>query len=447
MQPRHNPLTFYLRTLMYMVLALLMRLVALAPLACLFAFPSDSYWRYLALLCPVLMIFVVLPMRFSLAEALVQKPRQRYFSFDTALGMGLYGEKLGESLLHALNVLKWGIPFVLMLGGCYYCYTRIDIFTLLAQLGEIGKTVVGIWNSVANFFITLFGSINTLTYQGGLGEGIATVGAVLGLGLLLWMYGAARNSSTRYIWVLATRAERSPRTEIRRRLAGRRRMQLLVALLNLVLWAPFVWVVAVTFKDVITDLSGKLMLALTQKKLPAVDLASSVKPLAFAFLCLYFPLLPARRYTCAAFSTHDARHTAPVHPVADEHPIAFDDGGAQPQLFADLSGAAKPAPERAEEIKPAVFDSASQSVPETTPMAAEEPSEEWEYKPYDPKDAEPAAPVADEEPAYTYEAPAEYADAAQAEQAQPVADEEPSEAPADGQEPPANDPPAFTLGQ
>ena len=32
---KHNPLTFYLRMLLYMFVALLLRLVSLAPLACL----------------------------------------------------------------------------------------------------------------------------------------------------------------------------------------------------------------------------------------------------------------------------------------------------------------------------------------------------------------------------------------------------------------------------
>ena len=39
---KHNPLTFYLRMLLYMFVALLLRLLALAPLACLFVFPAGS---------------------------------------------------------------------------------------------------------------------------------------------------------------------------------------------------------------------------------------------------------------------------------------------------------------------------------------------------------------------------------------------------------------------
>ena len=69
---RQNPLTFYLRTLLYMFMALVMRVVAFAPLCALWVFPAGSQWRWLAVLCPVLLIFFILPLRFSFAQALVQ---------------------------------------------------------------------------------------------------------------------------------------------------------------------------------------------------------------------------------------------------------------------------------------------------------------------------------------------------------------------------------------
>lgn len=96
---KHNPLTFYLRMLLYMFVALLLRLLALAPLACLFVFPAGSPLKLLALLCPVLLVLLVLPLRYSFAEAMVRRGGYRYFSFDTALNLGNYGEKLAESLL------------------------------------------------------------------------------------------------------------------------------------------------------------------------------------------------------------------------------------------------------------------------------------------------------------------------------------------------------------
>ena len=116
---KHNPLTFYLRMLLYMFIALFLRVVTFLPLCALFVFPAGSPLKWLALLCPALLFFFLLPLRYSFADALVQRPRQRRFSFDTALSMGNYGEKLAESLLHAVNVIKWGIPLFAMLTYCY----------------------------------------------------------------------------------------------------------------------------------------------------------------------------------------------------------------------------------------------------------------------------------------------------------------------------------------
>ena len=90
---RHNPVTFYFRTLLYLFTALLLRLLALAPLCALLVFPHGSALRWLALLCPALLIFLVLPLRFSFAQALVQSGKDRRFSFDVALNTADYGEK------------------------------------------------------------------------------------------------------------------------------------------------------------------------------------------------------------------------------------------------------------------------------------------------------------------------------------------------------------------
>lgn len=80
MGTRQNPITFYLRALLYMFMALLMRVVALLPLATAFMWiPAGSPFRWLAVLTPLLFIFFVLPLRFSFAQALVQPARERRF--------------------------------------------------------------------------------------------------------------------------------------------------------------------------------------------------------------------------------------------------------------------------------------------------------------------------------------------------------------------------------
>ncbi len=312
---RQNPVAFYLRSLTYTLIAVLLRLVMLAPLLFLLL-EQGSPWRWGALLCPVLLIFVVLPMRYSFADAVVQKPRQRFFSFDAALGTEHYGEKLGESLLHALSVAKWAIPLVGMIGfaGWYYLYpmeeSMAEVLNVLKAMGQWGANL---WYTIVDFFTRLFGGEPGVHLDGSMMEGLYVVGIALGIGLLIFLYGVVRNSCNRYIWVAATREERNPRTEIRRRMRGRRLRQLLVALVNLVLWVPFLVVVFLHLKQALVPLSELLTDLMIVGDVLTMDLSNLVLPLVLAFLLLYLPLLPVRRYLTAAFATARKRH-APVEP-------------------------------------------------------------------------------------------------------------------------------------
>lgn len=400
---RHKPPTLYLRTLLYMFIALFLRVVALAPLAFLLVFPHGSPARYLALLCPALLIFLVLPLRYSFAEALVQKPGRRWFSFDAALSMSGYGEKLAEALLHALNVLKWGVPLFLIAGYDYYFYKTTDAFGLIEQISGLGQGVINLWCAVANFFITLFGGAHTLTSNGALMEGVYVLLAALGAGALIWAYGAVRNSGARYIWVAATRGERSPRTETRRRLRGRRWTQLGVGLVNLALWSPFLIVFCTSLKDVVGGMSTQLMLMIAQSRMPALDLFKTVGPLLFAFFFLYMPLLPVRRWLTAAFATRDLRRAAPK--TDHEKTAQGAPASTSPSLASAVPDAADAAAVPAREA----------------PAVAEEGASAWE-------------PMG-EEPSFS-----QNADAASGEEAVP--DEE---RPAGGESP--EDGRAFTLGQ
>ena len=77
--------------------------------------------------------------------------------------------------------------------------------------------------------------------------------------------------------------------------------QLGVAIINLILFMPFVLVAVLTLKGVVSDVSTVLMMAITTGKLPAMDLAGAVIPLAAAFFGLYLTLLPVRRWLTARF--------------------------------------------------------------------------------------------------------------------------------------------------
>ncbi len=296
---KQNPLVFYLCMLAYMLLALLIRLAALAPLCCL-ALEDGAKW--VALLCPILLLFVVLPLRYSFAEAVVPGRNGRFFSFKTAFGFSNYGEKWTESVMHALNVLKWGIPLAVMLGFAYYHSTAVDAQTMLQSVVDLGKWGNELWCNVLGFFgVETVPSANTLM------DGVLVLLLALAAGLLVWMYGAVRNSASRYIWVLATRNDRAPRVELRRRLMGRRMAQLGVAIINLALWIPFLLAAGKTLKMAVSDLSNVLMTVVVTSSMPALDLAGAFAPLAAAFFGLYLPLLPVRRWLTAAFAAHDRR--------------------------------------------------------------------------------------------------------------------------------------------
>jgi len=320
---RQNPVAFYLRALTYTLFALLLRLLMLAPLLFLLM-PAGSPWRWGALLCPVLLIFVVLPMRYSFADALVQKPRQRFFSFDTALGTQHYGEKLGESLLHVLSVAKWALPLLAMVAfaGWYYLYpleeSPAEALNTLAAMGQWGASV---WNGVADFFVRLFGKTPAVHPAGAQMEGLFMVLAVLGIGVVIFLYGAVRNSCNRYIWVAATREERNPRTEIRRRMRGRRLRQLLVALVNLVLLLPFLVVVGIFVKEAFVPLVNMFSENMVTNYFKVHEVNGLVMPLVLAFFLLYMPLLPVRRILTATFATARKRH-AVAEPKVDNSAAA-----------------------------------------------------------------------------------------------------------------------------
>jgi len=283
---KQKAFVFYVRTLVYTLIALALRAAVIAPLACLFVF--DGWKRGLALVCPLLAVFVVLPLRYSFAQAMTQSPRR--FSFDAAFSFSRYGEKLKEGLLHALHVIKWGIPMAALLAGAYYCYTAVDALTIFQTINDLGNGCAQLFGlSTANNFML----------------GIGVVGAVLGLGVLIWMWGVARNSANRYLWAVSAN-----RAEIRSRLKGRRLMQLLTAIVNLLLWVPFLMVSACAVKNALSDASTMLMMAITTGSLPKLDLVSAALPVALAFMGLYLPLLPMRRWNTAAFAMRKPRAKA-----------------------------------------------------------------------------------------------------------------------------------------
>lgn len=422
---RQNPLTFYLRTLLYMFMALLMRIVAFLPLGALLVFPEGSLLRWLAVLTPILLIFWILPLRFSFAQAITQAPRERRFSFDKATSVQSYGAKLGQSLLHLLHIVLWGIPLGLMIGAGYYFYNGAHLDALLSTITSIGTNVIAVLDSIANFFIGIFGGTQ-LVPNGGLMEGVYTLLAAIGLGVLILLWGALRNSAYRYIWALATKLDKNPRDEAHRRLRGHRWAQLGVGLINLVLWAPALFVVFTTLKSMLNDISKALFTMIATKQLSLPELSYALWPLLFAFFACYLPLLPVRRILTAFFATRALRHTAvEPQPMEGKEPVKEEpswvtttsSGAPKPvEEFATAAAVAAPvivAQAYEPYAHPAQEEEAEEPTPIKAPVPAYEPyhtetpvavtAPEPAYQP-EPEVAtpvvEPAAPAEEPEPAY-----------------------------------------------
>ncbi len=315
---KQNPISFYLRTLLYMFIALVLRAVVFLPLVALFYFPEGSPLRWLSLLCPVLFVFFLLPLRFSFADALVQSKGQRFFAFDVACGFRHYGEKLGESLLHCLSVAKWMIP--LATGGVYaYLYQKdVGASALLEDIGTLGQSVMVVWSKVVNFFRDLFGHMEQDAFQGGVGEGLLFLVIVAGVLTLIALIGVLRNSATRYVWAYANHNEKNPRREVRRRVRNRRFAQFIAALINLIFWAPFVYMLHWFLKDVIANFATQAMYLLAGSKMDLSFLVARNGQLLYCFFLFYLPFLPLRRFVTAFFAakTIDRRHSTSA-PVAE----------------------------------------------------------------------------------------------------------------------------------
>lgn len=292
---KQNPFGIYVRLLLCVALAAVVRVVALAPLACLFVF--DSWLRALALLCPVLVIFGVLPLRYSFAQAMADMPRS--FAFGKAFSFSDYGDKLKAALMHALHVIKWGIPLAAMAAGVVYCFREVEYL-------DMYNAVCGMGDTCAAWLNGLLGDSSAVTANNFM-LGVGVVGAIIGLGVLIWLYGMVRNSASRYIWAYAREHGRHPGLEARTRLKGRRMRQLGVALANLVLWIPFLLVIVDAVKNSLGDTATVLMMAMVTRSLPLGDLMGAVAPVTIAFGALYLPLLPIRRWLTAAFALGEKR--------------------------------------------------------------------------------------------------------------------------------------------
>jgi hypothetical protein len=324
-------LVFYLLALLHALVGCLICAASLAPLAALFLFDKGSPLRYLALLSPALIILVVLPLRFSFAQALTARYHRTGFTLKDAFNFSLYGEKVAEGAIYALHIVKWAVPLAVAGGVLYYYYLNVEAFAAIKSVTELGVTVTAVWSGVIQFFAGIFGGAYEAA-KGGIVEGAFTILGILIVCALLLVCGVVRNSAYRYIWAEATELDKNPRYEARRSLRGRRFRQIGVALINLALLLPVLIVVwqAFDLKEMAEQFSKQVADALIAENLLPV-FAVPYGKLAIVFFACYLPLLPVRRILTARFASARIRRqmrtpeAVPGESEPGQAPLLYED--------------------------------------------------------------------------------------------------------------------------
>jgi hypothetical protein len=327
-----NALAFYLDTLLYALIVSLLVGISFAPLLALVYAGEGSALKYLALLCPLLVIFVLLPLRFSFAQAIAARFRGEAFSFKTAFNASLYGEKLAEGGIYVLHLIKWALPLGAAGWALYYLYTEIEAFQVVKGISDFGAATAAVWDGILQFF---GGAQNAAA--SGVAEGLYAIVGIVGFCLLLLLTGIMRNSSYRYIWADATELEKNPHFEARRSLRGRRWKQLGIAMINLVLLLPALVVLyrLIEPKQALEMLAAQYADALvSQTALPAIVIPYG--KLAVVFFVCYLPLLPVRRMITAFFATARIRRQMQITEAA---PTNTDNAQQVPPLYDDMPAA------------------------------------------------------------------------------------------------------------
>ncbi len=201
-----------------MLVLILIRLVALSPLLTLVYCQEGSAFRYLSFLTPVLYFFLILPLRYSMGEAMHHALDGSPFFTARLVQYEGYGRKLRALLFQALHLLPWALPLLIGLGIGWYMYTGVEdgsaVFRMIISLGKV------------------------LGEEYGLMEGFYIVAAFGFLLLLVLLYGMMRNGMIRFLWKKADGNYAVARREMLTRLKGRRGGQFLVGLIHFLLTLP-----------------------------------------------------------------------------------------------------------------------------------------------------------------------------------------------------------------
>jgi hypothetical protein len=259
-----------------MLALIAIRLAALTPLLTLVFCQEGSSLRYLALLTPVLYFFIVLPLRYSMGEAMHYALKGEHFATPRLVLFDGYGEKLGAILKQALHLLPWALPLLAGLcAGWYLMYFVEDGTVVLRMVISLGK---------------VFGE------DYGFMEGVYLIVAFFGLLLLVLLYGMVRNGMLRFLWKEAGGKYALARKEMLRRLKGLRGGQVCVAAIQVLLLLPVLLPSGYMGYRLLRDFVKDMSLDLSQLAEPQM-----LWGLIAVLFLLYLPLLPLRKVLQAYF--------------------------------------------------------------------------------------------------------------------------------------------------
>ncbi len=259
-----------------MLALIVVRALALMPLLALIFFQKGDPMQYIALLAPVLYIFIVLPLRYSMGEAMSRALNGEAFSTVRLLSFKGYGQKLTAVFLQGLHLLPWALPLVAGLAaGWYLMYGVKDFTDLFRMLKSIGL-----------FFGEGYGIM----------QGIYVVLAFAGLLFLVLLYGMMRNGMIRFVWLPAGGTYKKARQEMLHRLKGRRLGQFLVGLFQSLLLLPVLAPAGYMGYRLLREFSKYMRINLAQLQEPQMLIG-----IVLVFFLLYLPLLPLRKVLQAQY--------------------------------------------------------------------------------------------------------------------------------------------------
>lgn len=194
----HTYRTRFPEMLLTLLLQLVLRLMALAPL--LFLCAKET--KPLALLCIPLYILIVLPARQNVAEAMRDALAGGHLFTLRLISLEGYGRKVWRGVKQALLLMAWGGLFLAATGLAVFIYAGktiegvTDVFTILKTLMALGggSSIRGATIVVALYALTLLPLMVGVAFHSGTRHAIARGGRKLIRGhrggvMLTWLAG------------------------------------------------------------------------------------------------------------------------------------------------------------------------------------------------------------------------------------------------------------------